>query len=227
MAAGFWLLVLVAVVGFLLALVLDHFLPLFLKYGLAPKGTFGWPILEETLRFLQPHTSNSIGTFLQEHCSRYVPCIDLDVDFSSRLSFCLLYISMDDYKCWLYEKRSENRNIVHEIFRYGKVFKAHLFFCPTVVSCDQELNYFILQNEGKLFQCSYPKPIHGILGNLSMLVAVGGTHKRLRNVALSLVSITKSKPEFLQDIERIAVQILGSWKGKPKVIFCDEARKVH
>ncbi|GLT94261.1 hypothetical protein SLE2022_120130 [Rubroshorea leprosula] len=178
MAAGFWLLVLVAVVGFLMALVLNHFLPLFLKYGLALKGTFGWPILGETLSFLQPHSSNSIGTFLQEHCSRY-----------------------------------------------GKVFKTYLFFCPTVVSCDQELNYFILQNEGKFFQCSYPKPIHGILGNLSMLVAVGETHKRLRNVALSLVSITKSKPEFLQDIERIAVQILGSWKGKPKVIFCEEARK--
>ncbi|KAK4342200.1 hypothetical protein RND71_038016 [Anisodus tanguticus] len=38
--------------------------------------------------------------------------------------------------------------------RYGKVFKSHLFFSPTVVSCDQDLNYFILQNEDKLFQCS-------------------------------------------------------------------------
>lgn len=111
-------------------------------------------------------------------------------------------------------------------FRYGKVFKSHLFFAPTVVSCDQDLNYFILQNEGKLFQCSYPKPIHGILGNVSMLVAVGDTHKRLRNVALSLVSITKSKPEFLNDIERIAIQILNSWKDKQQVMFCEEARKV-
>lgn len=110
--------------------------------------------------------------------------------------------------------------------RYGKVFKSHLFFSPTVVSCDQELNYFILQNEGKLFQCSYPKPIHGILGNVSLLVAVGDTHKRLRNVALSLVTITKSKPEFLNDIERTAIQILNSWKDKQQVIFCEEARKV-
>ncbi|XVF71689.1 hypothetical protein PTKIN_Ptkin12aG0059900 [Pterospermum kingtungense] len=113
----------------------------------------------------------------------------------------------------------------NEFFRYGKVFKSHLFFSPTVVSCDPELNYFILQNEGKLFQCSYPKPIHGILGKVSMLVAVGDTHKRLRNAALSLVTITKSKPEFLNDIERIAIQILDSWKNKPKVIFCEEARK--
>lgn len=107
------------------------------------------------------------------------------------------------------------------------MFKSHLFLSPTVVSCDQELNYFILQNEGKLFQCSYPKPIHGILGNVSMLVAVGDTHKRLRNVAISLVSITKSKPEFLNDIERTAIQVLSSWKDKQQVVFCEEARKVH
>lgn len=110
--------------------------------------------------------------------------------------------------------------------RYGKVFKSHLFFSPTVVSCDQELNYFILQNEDKLFECSYPKAIHGILGKISMLVAVGDTHKRLRNVALSLVTNTKTKPGFLNEVERTAIRLLDSWKHKPQVIFCEEARKV-
>ncbi|KAK1568576.1 hypothetical protein Q3G72_026164 [Acer saccharum] len=182
--SGFWVVVFVGiVVGLLLSLILNHFHPLLLKLGSGPvtinlKGSFGWPLLGETLKFLKPHQSNSPGSFLQDHCSRY-----------------------------------------------GKVFRTHLFFSPTIVSCDPELNYFILQNEGKLFQCSYPKPIHGILGNVSMLVAVGDTHKRLRNVALSLVTITKSKPEFLHDIERTAIQILDSWKDKPQVIFCEEARK--
>ncbi|XP_065624944.1 cytochrome P450 724B1 [Quercus suber] len=178
MAGGFWLSLVVGTFGFLFGLILNHFLPLFLRLGPVPRGTFGWPILGETLRFLKPHPSNSLGAFLQDHCSRY-----------------------------------------------GKVFKSHLFLSPTVVSCDQELNYFILQNEGKLFECSYPKPIHGILGKNSMLVAVGDTHKRLRNVALSLVTITKSKPEFLHDIETTAIRILHSWKEKSQVIFCEEARK--
>ncbi|XP_027348045.1 cytochrome P450 724B1 [Abrus precatorius] len=31
----------------------------------------GWPFLGETLGFLKSHTSNSLGSFLQEHCSRY------------------------------------------------------------------------------------------------------------------------------------------------------------
>ena len=103
--------------------------------------------------------------------------------------------------------------------RYGKVFKSHLFLSPTVVSCDAELNYFILQNEGKLFECSYPKPIHGILGKHSMLVVVGETHKRLRNVALSLVTVAKSKPEFLNNVERSAISLLRSWKDKRHVVF--------
>ncbi|XP_011012625.1 PREDICTED: cytochrome P450 724B1-like [Populus euphratica] len=179
MAGELWVGVLVGITGGLLGLIMNHFLPMFLKLGHnVPKGSFGWPLLGETLGFLKPHPSNTLGAFLRDHCSRY-----------------------------------------------GNVFKSHLFLSPTVVSCDQELNYFILQNEGKLFQCSYPKPIHGILGNVSMLVAVGDTHKRLRNVAISLVSITKSKSEFLNDIERTAIQILSSWKNKQQVVFCEEARK--
>ncbi|XP_015880849.3 cytochrome P450 724B1-like [Ziziphus jujuba] len=175
MAGGFWLVFVVGAFG----LILNHFLPLFfVRLGSVPKGSFGWPLLGETLGFLKPHTSNSLGAFLQDHCSRY-----------------------------------------------GKVFKSHLFLSPTVVSLDEELNYFILQNEGKLFECSYPKPIHGILGKASMLVTVGDTHKKLRNVALSLVSITKSKPDFLTDIESIAICILHTWKDKQQVIFSEEARK--
>ncbi|KAK1291465.1 hypothetical protein QJS10_CPB17g00337 [Acorus calamus] len=160
----------IALLALVLLLVFNHFIPLVLHFKSAPSGCFGWPVVGETLSFLIPHSSNSIG-------------------------------------------------------RYGKVFKSHLFCSPTVVSCDQELNHFILQNEEKLFQCSYPKPIHGILGKSSMLVVVGDTHKRLRSQALSLVSTTKSKVGYLNDIERMAVQVMESWKGKEQIIFCEEARK--
>ncbi|KAL6845776.1 hypothetical protein ACP4OV_024351 [Aristida adscensionis] len=163
----------------LLALVLSHFLPLLLNPK-APKGSFGWPLLGETLRFLSPHASNTLGAFLEDHCSRY-----------------------------------------------GRVFKSHLFCTPTVVSCDQELNHFILQNEERLFQCSYPRPIHGILGKSSMLVVLGEDHKRLRNLSLALVTSTKLKPSYLGDIEKIALHVVGSWRhGKTRVAFCEEARKV-
>lgn len=110
------------------------------------------------------------------------------------------------------------------------MFKSHLFCTPTVVSCDQDLNHFILQNEERLFQCSYPRPIHGILGKSSMLVVLGEDHKRLRNLALALVTSTKLKPSYLGDIEKIALHVVGAWRrhgGVRVVAFCEEARKVR
>lgn len=71
--AGFWLLVLlVGTLGCVLGLTVKHFLPLLILRvnGPVPKGTFGWPVLGETLGFLKPHPSISLGTFLQDHCSR-------------------------------------------------------------------------------------------------------------------------------------------------------------
>ncbi|RVX08339.1 Cytochrome P450 724B1 [Vitis vinifera] len=156
MAVGFWFVLLVGLVGLVLGLILNHFLPLFFKLGHVPKGTFGWPLLGETLCFLKPHPSNSLGAFLQDRCSRF-----------------------------------------------GKVFKSHLFFSPTVLS----------------------KAHPWYSRKISMLVAVGDTHKRLRNVALSLVTTTKTKPEFLNEVERAAIRVLDSWKDKPQIIFCEEARK--
>ncbi|KAH9791073.1 cytochrome P450 724B1 [Citrus sinensis] len=81
--------------------------------------------------------------------------------------------------------------------RYGKVFKSHLFCSPAIVSCDHELNMFILQNEEKYFQVSYPKPMHGILGKLSLLTVSGDLHKKLRNVAVNFIGASKSTPAFL------------------------------
>lgn len=68
---GGFVIVNVVVLGLFLASILYHFLPLlFLRSVSVPKGSFGWPFLGETLSFLRPHPSTSIGDFLQYHCSR-------------------------------------------------------------------------------------------------------------------------------------------------------------
>ncbi|KAH7532426.1 hypothetical protein FEM48_Zijuj04G0018500 [Ziziphus jujuba var. spinosa] len=108
--------------------------------------------------------------------------------------------------------------------RYGKVFKSHLFGAPTIVSCDLELNMFILHNEGKLFETSYPKPIHGILGKYSLLLVSGDLHKKLKNIAVSFSSSSKSTPEFLHWVEKLSISMMESWKNRREVSFCKEAK---
>ncbi|KAI3956170.1 hypothetical protein MKW92_021757 [Papaver armeniacum] len=143
-----------------------------------PPGSMGWPIIGETLSFLNPHKSNTLGLYLQDRCSRY-----------------------------------------------GRIFKSHLFFHPTIVSCDHELNMFILQNEEKLFQGSYPKSIHGVLGDLSLLCIVGDHHKRLRNFALNLTNTCKSRAEYINDVDRLTISVMESWRNKKQLHFCEEMKK--
>ncbi|GER29522.1 RAB GTPase homolog B1C [Striga asiatica] len=138
-----------------------------------PNGSmFYLPLLGETLSFLKPHKSNSPGTFLQQHCSRY-----------------------------------------------GRVFKSHLFGRPTIVSCDHDFNMFVLQNEERLFRSSYPKPIHDILGKLSMMLVSGDLHKKLRSVAVGFINGSKSRPDFLDYVDKLCVCLVDSWRAKTQLTF--------
>ncbi|XP_022133522.1 cytochrome P450 724B1 [Momordica charantia] len=147
------------------------------NYPNLPPGSMGFPFLGQTLGLLKPHPSNSIGTFLHHHCSRY-----------------------------------------------GKVFKSHLFGWPAIVSCDQELNMFILQNDDKLFKVSYPKAMHGILGTNSLIIAAGDTHRKLRNVVVSFIGWCKSRPSFLHCVHNLTISLMDSWRSQNQVFFCKEVK---
>lgn len=110
--------------------------------------------------------------------------------------------------------------------RYGKVFKSHLFGSPTIVSCDLELNMFILQNEDKLFQASYPKSIHGIVGKHSLLTVSGNLHRKLRSIAVSFISVSKSSPDFLDLVQKLSISMMESWNGCEQVSFFEQAKAV-
>lgn len=171
-----------------------------------PPGSMGWPVFGETLHFLKPHYSNSPGTFLQQHCSRW-SSTSFTFDY---VLYILTYV-----------------NCVNYPVRYGKVFKSHLFGSRTIVSCDLELNMFILQNEEKLFQASYPKPIHGILGKYSLLTVSGDLHRKLRNVGVSFIASSKSSPHFLHWVETLSIMMMDSWSGRKQVSFFKEAKAVR
>lgn len=84
---------------------------------------------------------------------------------------------------------------------------------------------FILQNEEKLFQSSYPQALHGILGRNSLILVSGDVHKKLRSLALGMIGGTKSTVNFLPSIESLSISMMESWKGCKEVVFCKEAKR--
>lgn len=111
------------------------------------------------------------------------------------------------------------------ISRYGKIYKSHLFGEPTIVSADAGLNRFILQNEGKLFECSYPRSIGGILGKWSMLVLVGDMHRDMRTISLNFLSNARLRTHLLKEVEKHTLLVLDTWIENSIICAQDEAKK--
>lgn len=111
------------------------------------------------------------------------------------------------------------------ISRFGKIFKSNLFGGPTIVSADAGLNRFVLQNEGRLFECSYPPSIGGILGKWSMLVLVGDMHRDMRSISLNFLSNARLRSHLLREVEKHTLLVLSSWKEKTVFSAQDEAKK--
>lgn len=94
------------------------------------------------------------------------------------------------------------------------------------MSADAGLNKFIMQNEGKLFEASYPKSIGGVLGKWSMLVIVGDMHKHMRNISLNFLSYSRVRTLLVKDIDYHARHVISSWKHNSIVSAQNEARRV-
>ncbi|XP_010503731.1 PREDICTED: cytochrome P450 90B1 [Camelina sativa] len=111
------------------------------------------------------------------------------------------------------------------VSKYGKIYRSNLFGEPTIVSADAGLNRFILQNEGRLFECSYPRSIGGILGKWSMLVLVGDMHRDMRSISLNFLSHARLRTILLKDVERHTLFVLDSWQQHSVFSAQDEAKK--
>ncbi|CAN6290127.1 unnamed protein product [Urochloa humidicola] len=106
---------------------------------------------------------------------------------------------------------SVGRFMDQHVARYGKIYRSSLFGERTVVSADAGLNRYILQNEGRLFECSYPRSIGGILGKWSMLVLVGDAHREMRAISLNFLSSLRLRAVLLPEVERHTLLVLRSW----------------
>lgn len=110
------------------------------------------------------------------------------------------------------------------VLKYGSVFTTHVFGERTVFSADAETNRFILQNEGRLFESSYPGSIANLVGKHSLLLMRGGLHRRMHSLTMSFANSTIIKDHLLVDIDRLVRLNLDSWTGR--ILLMDEAKKV-
>lgn len=91
-------------------------------------------------------------------------------------------------------------------------------------SADGETNRFILQNEGRLFESSYPGSIANLVGKHSLLLMRGSLHRRMHSLTMSFANSTIIKDHFLVDIDRLVRLNLDSWTGR--ILLMEEAKKI-
>ncbi|KAH0931157.1 hypothetical protein HID58_008274, partial [Brassica napus] len=114
--------------------------------------------------------------------------------------------------------------IDERVARYGSVFTTHLFGEPTVFSADAETNRFVLQNEGKLFECAYPASISNLMGKHSLIRMEGSLHKRMHSFTMSFANASAMKDHLMVDIDRLVRFNLGSWSSR--VLLMEESKKM-
>lgn len=109
--------------------------------------------------------------------------------------------------------------------RFGKIFSCSLFGKWAVVSADPSFNRFIMQNEGKLFQSSYPKSFRDLVGKNGVITVQGEQQRKLHAIASNMMRLDKLKFHFLKDIQMVMLQTLSNFHNSQVIFLQDVCRK--
>lgn len=110
--------------------------------------------------------------------------------------------------------------------RYGKIFSCSLHGKWAVVSVDPVFNKFVMQNEGKLFQSSYPKSFRDLVGKNGVITAQGEQQRKLHSIASNMMRLDKLKFHFLNDIQRVIQETFNNIQDNQVILLQDVCRKV-
>ncbi|KAL1192324.1 Abietadienol/abietadienal oxidase [Cardamine amara subsp. amara] len=116
--------------------------------------------------------------------------------------------------------------VEQQIKKYGRIFSCSLFGKWAVVSADPAFNRFIMLNEGKLFQSSYPKSFRDLVGKDGVITVHGAQQRRLHSIASSMMRHDQLKTHFLEDIPSVMLETLSNFKDGEVVLLQDVCRKV-
>ncbi|KAK4748593.1 hypothetical protein SAY87_015179 [Trapa incisa] len=105
--------------------------------------------------------------------------------------------------------------------RYGPIFRTSLVGRPVIISADADLNYFVFQQEGNLFQSWYPDTFTEIFGRQNVGSLHGFMYKYLKNMVLSLFGPV-SLQVMLPEVEKTAVKRLKEWSCRDTIEVKEE-----
>ncbi|KAK9925633.1 hypothetical protein M0R45_022904 [Rubus argutus] len=117
--------------------------------------------------------------------------------------------------------------VEQQIKRFGKIFSCSLFGKWCVVSADPSFNRFVMQNEGKLFQSSYPKSFKDLVGKNGVITVHGEQQRKLHGITSNMMHLDKLlKINFLDDIQMVITQTLNNFPTNQPLLLQDLCRKL-
>nr|BAD29475.1 putative cytochrome P450 [Oryza sativa Japonica Group]BAD29524.1 putative cytochrome P450 [Oryza sativa Japonica Group] len=105
--------------------------------------------------------------------------------------------------------------------RYGSIFKTSVVGRPVVVTADPEMNYYVFQQEGKLFESWYPDTFTEIFGRDNVGSLHGFMYKYLKSLVLRLYGQENLRAVLLDETDRACRTSLASWAAQPSVELKD------
>ncbi|RLM78930.1 hypothetical protein C2845_PM12G23120 [Panicum miliaceum] len=104
---------------------------------------------------------------------------------------------------------------------YGNIFKTSIVGRSVVVSADPDLNYYVFQQEGKLFESWYPDTFTEIFGRDNVGSLHGFMYKYLKTLVLRLYGQENLRAVLLADTDGACRASLASWASHPSVELKD------
>ncbi|CAN6280417.1 unnamed protein product [Urochloa humidicola] len=105
--------------------------------------------------------------------------------------------------------------------RYGNIFKTSIVGRSVVVSADPDLNYYVFQQEGKLFESWYPDTFTEIFGRDNVGSLHGFMYKYLKTLVLRLYGQENLRAVLLAETDHACRASLASWASLPSVELKD------
>ncbi|XP_077220400.1 ent-kaurenoic acid oxidase 2-like [Tasmannia lanceolata] len=110
--------------------------------------------------------------------------------------------------------------------RYGDtgIYKTHLFGCPTIITCSPQLNKQILGSMTEEGCLSTGWPSNQLLGNSSVAVIDGLSHKKVRRHLMEAFNSPRGLKAFVSTAQPIFNSAFEDWASKGRIVAYDETK---